>query len=135
MNVMFVANKFLSLSLSLKQSGVDTGQHGWSVGRARRGVPYSWSRVWGYNLKLISTLHNDSIPETPSGKKWGGRVHPVHHVATPWMEAIGVLITSSKLMRCTATVGLLQRRTLEGAQRVHISDMWIFTAFREMVPR
>jgi len=24
----------------------------------------------------ISTLHNDSIPETPSGKKWGGRVHP-----------------------------------------------------------
>ena len=32
--------------------------------------------VWGYNLKLISTLHNDSIPETPSGKKWGGRVHP-----------------------------------------------------------
>jgi len=29
-------------------------------------------RVWGYNLKLTSTLHNDSIPETPSGKKWGG---------------------------------------------------------------
>jgi len=43
-----------------------------------RGVspPKPGGRVCGYNLKLISTLHNDSIPETPSGKKWGGRVHP-----------------------------------------------------------
>jgi len=50
------------------------GQYGLGVGRD---IP---SQVWGYGLgyklKLISTLHNDSIPETPSGKKWGGRVHP-----------------------------------------------------------
>jgi len=38
--------------------------------------PKSGGRIWGYNLKLISTLHNDSIPEKSSGKKWGGHVHP-----------------------------------------------------------
>jgi len=50
------------------------GQYGWSVGRVS--LPKSGGRVWGYNLKLFSTLHNDSIPETPLGKKWRGRVHP-----------------------------------------------------------
>jgi len=56
----------------VKQSGVD------SMGRVWGGVspPKSGARVWGYNLKLISTLHNDSIPETPSRKRWGGQVHP-----------------------------------------------------------
>jgi len=56
----------------VKQSGVD------SMGEVWGGVspPKSGSRVWGYNPKLISALHNDSISETPSGKKWGGRVHP-----------------------------------------------------------
>jgi len=38
----------------------------WGV---ERGVPYQvGGRVWGYSLKVISTLHNDSIPETPWGK-------------------------------------------------------------------
>ena len=59
----------------VKQSGVD------SMGRVS--PPMSGDRVWGYNLKLISTLHNDSIPETPSGKKWGGHVHPSPPMATP----------------------------------------------------
>jgi len=35
-----------------------------------RGVPSQvGGRVWGCSLKLINMLHNDSIPETPSGKK------------------------------------------------------------------
>jgi len=51
----------------IKQSGVD------SMGGVWGGVsPLNLGgRVSGYNLKLISTLHNDS-----PGKKWGGRVHP-----------------------------------------------------------
>jgi len=63
----------------VKQSRVDS--MGWMWGRVP--PPKSGGRVWGYNLKL-STLHNDSIPETPSGKKWGGQldmsttVHPVN---------------------------------------------------------
>ena len=44
--------------------------------------PKSGSRVLGYNLKLISTLHNDSIPETPSGKSGVDVSTPVHPVAT-----------------------------------------------------
>jgi len=48
----------------VKQSRVD------STGGCGKGVPpKSGGRVCGYNLKLISTLHNDSIPETPSGKR------------------------------------------------------------------
>ena len=38
--------------------------------------PKSGGSVWGYNLKLISMLHNDSIPETPPGKKVGWMCHP-----------------------------------------------------------
>ena len=56
------------------------GQYGLGVGRD---IP---SQVWGYGLgyklKLISTLHNDSIPETPSGKKGVDVSTPVHLVAT-----------------------------------------------------
>jgi len=62
-----------------KTSGVDSMDGLWG------GVspPKLAGRVWGYNLKLISTLHNDSIPETSSEIKWGGRVHPSPPVATP----------------------------------------------------
>jgi len=62
----------------VKQSGVD------SMVECGRGAPSQvGGRVWGYNLKQISTPHNDSVPETPSGKKWGARVQPV---ATPFTE-------------------------------------------------
>jgi len=55
------------------------------MGRVWGGMspPKSGGRVWGYNLKLISTLHNDSIPETPSGKSGVDESTPVHPVATP----------------------------------------------------
>ena len=64
-----------------KKTGASPGQTKWGGQYHRcgvgRGVPFQiGGRVWGYNLKLICTLHNDSIPETPSGKKWSGRVHP-----------------------------------------------------------
>jgi len=50
----------------------------------RRGVPSQvGSRVRGYNLKLISTLHSDSIPETPSGKSGVDVFTPVDPMATP----------------------------------------------------
>ena len=49
---------------------VDTGHYGWGVGSVPSQVG---GRVWGYNIKLIITVHNDSIPETHSWKKWGGR--------------------------------------------------------------
>jgi len=57
------------------------GQYKW----VSEGCPLpSRGRVCGYNLKLISTLHNDSIPETPSGKMgWTDVSTPVHPVATP----------------------------------------------------
>jgi len=45
--------------------------------------PKSGGRVWRYNLKLISTLYNDSIPETPSEKSGVYVSTPVHPVATP----------------------------------------------------
>ena len=48
------------------------------------GVPSEvGGRVWGYNLKLVSTLCNDSIPETPSGKSGVDLSPPVHPVGTP----------------------------------------------------
>ena len=39
------------------------GEYGWVWWRGVS-CPKSAGRIWGYNLKLISTLHNDSIPET-----------------------------------------------------------------------
>jgi len=56
----------------VKQSGMDSRSGVWGGMSPSR----SWGRVCGHNLKLISTLHNDSIQETPPGKTWGGRVHP-----------------------------------------------------------
>jgi len=50
--------------------------------------PTSGVRVWVYNLKLISTLHNDSIPETPSGKSGVDVSTPVHPVAMPLRSSI-----------------------------------------------
>ena len=48
-----------------------------------RGVPSQvGGRVWGYNLKLISTFHNDSTPETPSGKSGVD----VSTQSTPWQR-------------------------------------------------
>jgi len=63
----------------VKQSGVD------SMGGVWGGVspPKLEDSVWGYNLKLISTLHNDSIPQTPSRKSGVNVSTPVHPVATP----------------------------------------------------
>jgi len=40
--------------------------------------PKSWDTI----ESLSSTIHNDSIPETPSGKSGGGRVHPSSTVTT-----------------------------------------------------
>jgi len=62
----------------VKQSGVD------SMGGVWGGVspPKLEDSVWGYNLKLISTLHNDSIPQTPSGKS--GVTCP--RQPTPWQR-------------------------------------------------
>jgi len=49
-----------------------------------RGVPFQVvGRDWGYSLKLTRTLHNDSIPETPSGKSGVDVSTAVHPVAMP----------------------------------------------------
>ena len=75
----------------------------------------SRGRVWGYNLKLISTLHNDSIPETPSGKKWGGHVQPSpprgnapdykHCIHRQWLDNVSTLLQwmsdNNKLRACS----------------------------------
>jgi len=62
---------------------------GWTVLVRWEGCPSQvGGRVWGYNLKLTSTLHNDSIPETRWGKSGVDVsiiVHPV--MATPLVSA------------------------------------------------
>ena len=56
-------------------------------------------RVWGYNLKLINTPHNDSIPETPWEKSGVDVSTPVHPVVTPLHTTQNV---PSHRMRCVA---------------------------------
>jgi len=60
-----VGGETRGVAMQVKQSGVD------SMGRVWGGMspPKSGVRGWGYNLKLISTLYSDSIPETPSANK------------------------------------------------------------------
>jgi len=61
----------------------DQTKWGWHIGEVWGGCPLpSRGRVWEYNLKLISTLHNDSIPETPWGKRKVGWTCPPQ--STPW---------------------------------------------------
>jgi len=63
----------------VKQSRVDS----MDGVRGRVHVPSRVGVGLGYNLKLISTLHHDSIPETPSGKKVGWTCPPQ---STPWQR-------------------------------------------------
>jgi len=63
---------------------------GWTVWvECEEGCPLpSRGRIWGYNQKLINTLHNDSIPETPAGKSGVDVSNSVHPVATPLWEGM-----------------------------------------------
>jgi len=90
-------------------------QYGWGM---ERGVPsQSLGRVWGYNLKLISTLHNDSIPETPSGKSGVDVSTSVHPVAT-------LLIFDGAIFSCLAfsvAPTFTKRRTIIKCRWSHLS--------------
>jgi len=78
------------------------GQYRWGVGR---GVPSQvGDRVRRYNLKLISTLHNDSIPETPWGKSGVDVFTPIHPVAMPLDLVRGTVADRRLQLRAAWTI-------------------------------
>jgi len=114
--------------------GASPGQTKWEdsmVGREEDSMGGVWGgvsprksgdRVWGYNLKLLSTLHNDSIAETRSGKKWGGHVHPSPPLGNaPACPSASSLPTFCQRLKTSCSPSLCSWRDSTGQLLVHSS--------------